>query len=740
MKQRIQRFLSATIQANEFSHTVIHGKPKPGELVVAAKGGPQTRPLPSAPPPPKASPPAQPPREHGPLLQFPPLQSRLPSPSTSHTSCAHNITNRMPTVYQPVSAAIPSPSKPSPVPKHKPAAAAQPVRASAASPSPRRPAKPSSAGSRPSSGASPYGARRPASPAPRSEKEVAAAAAARYKDKKLAEAEAAAKAKKDPAGVQRGREMAAIQASRELIPAVEGQTTGGFTLGGPTKEKRGPPTEGGQSPGGPEPRGAGAEGEANRARSVKDEKERRIEDAKRKKAEEEAAAKDAARRGKEKEREDQRAQMAAQKKEYYERQQAAQKIKADAAGAGAGAALWGGMAAAQVKHSPSQKQRAANNQQAAQRPDWSPIKAPERAVSAEAGVVGGRGGAANGLTPEQRRAVWEEQKAAAERNKRHGGEENGRGGGLAAFVGVQESGQAHPHRQVPRKSGDGTDAPTPEQRRQAYVEQQRAAEANKRAHERDGLMSPRPAVSRERVHPNENPMQRKQRKLEEERVQRERELLEFQKRHWKEMQAAAENNRRQIMAEVASKSPTDRSGPRSPGESHPHPYEGLNSPTSQPVLTAPPPPPPSPLQQQSLDQSVHDFTMEYAAMMKDMVDVLGDKGHENDDDVDIDEDALFGDEKMDRVLDGNFQMNGRTVVLPVGSDATLAAKVEALREHLEEKLGIDQFLHVYRRLESLSMDDDEGEVSKEFLRVLGADKLEYLQLVHQLIVTEEQMA
>ncbi len=47
---------------------------------------------------------------------------------------------------------------------------------------------------------------------------------------------------------------------------------------------------------------------------------------------------------------------------------------------------------------------------------------------------------------------------------------------------------------------------------------------------------------------------------------------------------------------------------------------------------------------------------------------------------------------------------------------------------------------MYRRLESLSLDDDEQEVSAEFLAVLGPDKLPYLQLVHQLIVVEEASA
>jgi hypothetical protein len=46
---------------------------------------------------------------------------------------------------------------------------------------------------------------------------------------------------------------------------------------------------------------------------------------------------------------------------------------------------------------------------------------------------------------------------------------------------------------------------------------------------------------------------------------------------------------------------------------------------------------------------------------------------------------------------------------------------------------------VYRRLESLSLDDDESEVSREFLAILGAEKLAYLQLIHQLIVCEENL-
>jgi hypothetical protein len=49
-------------------------------------------------------------------------------------------------------------------------------------------------------------------------------------------------------------------------------------------------------------------------------------------------------------------------------------------------------------------------------------------------------------------------------------------------------------------------------------------------------------------------------------------------------------------------------------------------------------------------------------------------------------------------------------------------------------------LRVYRRLESLSVEDNEDQVSREFLEALGQANLPYIQLVHQLIVCEEEWA
>ena len=46
---------------------------------------------------------------------------------------------------------------------------------------------------------------------------------------------------------------------------------------------------------------------------------------------------------------------------------------------------------------------------------------------------------------------------------------------------------------------------------------------------------------------------------------------------------------------------------------------------------------------------------------------------------------------------------------------------------------------MYHRLGNLRLEDDEEAVSREFLEVLGHERLPYLTLVHQLIVCEENM-
>jgi len=45
----------------------------------------------------------------------------------------------------------------------------------------------------------------------------------------------------------------------------------------------------------------------------------------------------------------------------------------------------------------------------------------------------------------------------------------------------------------------------------------------------------------------------------------------------------------------------------------------------------------------------------------------------------------------------------------------------------------------YHKLESLGPDDDDTAVSQELMELLGPDKVQFLQLVHQLIIAEEVM-
>lgn len=70
--------------------------------------------------------------------------------------------------------------------------------------------------------------------------------------------------------------------------------------------------------------------------------------------------------------------------------------------------------------------------------------------------------------------------------------------------------------------------------------------------------------------------------------------------------------------------------------------------------------------------------------------------------------------------------------------AIVHPQVEALRMYLEQQLGTSAFLAAYRKLEELQPDEDEAEATRAFHVLLG-DKMAHLQLIHQLIVCEENM-
>lgn len=75
----------------------------------------------------------------------------------------------------------------------------------------------------------------------------------------------------------------------------------------------------------------------------------------------------------------------------------------------------------------------------------------------------------------------------------------------------------------------------------------------------------------------------------------------------------------------------------------------------------------------------------------------------------------------------------------MGSGASLAQKVEALRVLLEAALSTDVFLAVYRHMEQLHDGEDAAAAADRLCELVGAGQEGYLQLVQQLILSEEVM-
>ncbi|GLC38425.1 hypothetical protein PLESTB_001579500 [Pleodorina starrii] len=796
MKARIQKFLSATLQAHEFSHTIIHGRPRPGQLVVgpgpaAAAAAPAGGPAggPAGPAPSKAAPaaPPQPPAAAGagarPSAAGPPGAARVGSAAAPARQSAASP-NLMPPRGGAAAAAAAGPG----AGRGLAAAAAPPGRPAVAAPvlggagaAALKQAQDAAAA-----------ARAKAAEAAKQREEAMMALAA----KRAADAEANAKRELERA---KARELAALGAQREIerlrLEEQRRKLEGDKARLEVDRKKR-------EAARAEEERRAKAAEEA-RAR-LKDEEARRQREmeAKRKKAEEEARKKDAEKAAKEKERDDMRARIAAQRKEFQDRQAEAARNRA------AAEPQMGRAAQPEVQVLAGRHPRR----------QWSPPRVddgPARGIGGAAAAAdepgpagagaGGGGGAAAGrrsgaddyLSAEQRRAVFEERRAAAERNRR-AAQEAERHGGLAEFLGVprdteegdQGRQQAAAGRPSPSKAGGGGGGGaaagqdiSPDARRAAYLEMRAAAERNRAAAdsaERGGTPPARQAAGAAPGGPAgraasplgqggrlvappvprpTDPWAAKMARLEEERRKRELEILDFQKQHWQEVREARERNKRQIMAEVRGEPPAHHgsgSPANGPGQRAPSPANGAGrAPT--PPAAAPP----------AVGAAARggggsggsggggsgggsgdddDDDMDFAAMVKDMQDVLmqdgagagggGEGGAGGDDE----EDDIYNDEKHNAALSGQFMLEGEVVQLPgVREGDSLALKVEALRVFLETNLGTDAFLKVYRMLESLTIEDDEAAVSAKFLDILGAPKLPYLQLVHQLIVCEENM-
>jgi len=85
-----------------------------------------------------------------------------------------------------------------------------------------------------------------------------------------------------------------------------------------------------------------------------------------------------------------------------------------------------------------------------------------------------------------------------------------------------------------------------------------------------------------------------------------------------------------------------------------------------------------------------------------------------------------------------FHLHGRVVSLPVSAEDSLTYRVEALKVYLEQEIGLDAFLCLYRYLNASVQKESEFLGKQESLEsMVEARAIEYLPLVHQLIVCED---
>jgi hypothetical protein len=84
---------------------------------------------------------------------------------------------------------------------------------------------------------------------------------------------------------------------------------------------------------------------------------------------------------------------------------------------------------------------------------------------------------------------------------------------------------------------------------------------------------------------------------------------------------------------------------------------------------------------------------------------------------------------------------GQTVCKENGMNpelSTPASRMEALREYLENSLGTDRFIKVYRLLKSVGPKDDDDELLSALEKVVGVEGLRYMDTFFQLIHIEDK--
>jgi len=134
---------------------------------------------------------------------------------------------------------------------------------------------------------------------------------------------------------------------------------------------------------------------------------------------------------------------------------------------------------------------------------------------------------------------------------------------------------------------------------------------------------------------------------------------------------------------------------------------------------------------------------EYLELVETMRDLIVDQNEDADilileDDDDIRDQHNPSEGEMDAI--GRLVHDGKTLLLPhVSNDDSLCYQIESLRIFLEDKLGEDRFIEVYRLLEDMENSADEDAVTKEVAGLLGANWKEPFQMVVRLLLCEDQL-
>lgn len=111
----------------------------------------------------------------------------------------------------------------------------------------------------------------------------------------------------------------------------------------------------------------------------------------------------------------------------------------------------------------------------------------------------------------------------------------------------------------------------------------------------------------------------------------------------------------------------------------------------------------------------------------------------SDEDEEEEEEEIVEKKEQPKQSGGRFFFDGKELVLPMVTDRdSMNYRIEALRQFIEEGLGLDKFIETYQFITEQSDEMDEANVDKELKKILEThEQQQYLTLIQQMIVCEE---